>query len=311
LVNYLRNSTASREEDFDHTQQAAAKFPGLGISFYTKLLFFLRKKPDAYILDQWTAKSAVVLFPDLGIKLTSAGLPHASTSPKTYEAFCKKLDDCAGASGWGKAWKNGEEVERTIFDRPGGPWRTWLKKHLGEDVFQPEGSVTAGAAGGPPQVPPDDQPPEGGEGGGAGGGGDDSRIAWLLYLLKATYLTHAAMGTNLPEGCGNRNSKTRLHIRSYGGMLFQFIAKRGSVRAQIYVSQSADYAMLVAALGAIPNPDGHDFQHGIIGNGTHAIDLYSEEEGGYNDPVEDWPAICQSAVDAMQQLFEFFEPHLP
>jgi hypothetical protein len=27
--------------------------------------------------------------------------------------------------------------------------------------------------------------------------------------------------------------------------------------------------------------------------------------------VAEWPAICQSAVDAMQQLFEFFEPHLP
>jgi hypothetical protein len=131
LVTYLRKSTASREIDFDYTQTAAARIPGLGISFYTKLLFFLRKTRDAYILDQWTAKSAKVLFPRAGVKLTSAGLPDPKTSAKNYGDFCRAIDGCVGdsPSAWGKAWRNGEEVERTMFDRPGGPWRSWLKRH--------------------------------------------------------------------------------------------------------------------------------------------------------------------------------------
>ena len=131
LVTYLRKSTASREIDFDYAQTAATKIPGIGISFYTKLLFFLRKTPDAYILDQWTAKSAMVLFPNTGIELTYAGLPHPKTSAKNYGDFCRAIDGCVGdsPSAWGKAWTNGEEVERTMFDRPGGPWRSWLKCH--------------------------------------------------------------------------------------------------------------------------------------------------------------------------------------
>jgi hypothetical protein len=309
LVRYLRASGVSREEDFAYTQKAAEKIPGLGISFYTKLLFFLRKKPDAYILDQWTAKSASVLSSFPKIELTSAGLPHPKTSPKTYEAFCAAIDKCAGPSGWGSAWKNGEDVERTIFDRPGGKWRTWLKTQIGEEVFNPDGSIAAGAVGREPPPPRDELPPQGA--GGEAGGRDDSKRAWFLYLLKATYLTNLGMGANLPEVCGNPNSGNRLHVRYRRGVTLQFIATGDSARAQIYVSKLPDYLALAAAAGAAPHPDGHDFQHGILGNGTHAIDLYAVVPGGYDHPVAEWPAICQSAVDAMQQLFEFFEPYLP
>lgn len=132
LVTHLRKSTASREVDFEYTQVAATEIPGLGISFYTKLLFFFRDTPDAYILDQWTAKSAKVLFPKAAVKLTSSGLPHPKTSAKNYGDFCSAIDGCVGdsPSAWGKAWTNGEEVERTMFDRPGGPWRSWLHDHF-------------------------------------------------------------------------------------------------------------------------------------------------------------------------------------
>jgi hypothetical protein len=309
LVNHLRASTASREQDFDYTQKEAAKIHGLGISFYTKLLFFLRKEPDAYILDQWTAKSAVVLFPSVGISLTSAGLPHAKTLPTTYEAFCAAIDNCAGPRGWGSAWSNGEDVERTIFDRPGGRWRTWLKTQIGEAGFKPDGSMVAGVVSSEAPPPPHELPPQGL--GGEAGGCDDSKRAWFLYLLKATYITNLGMGANLPEVCGNPNSGNRLHVRYRRGVTLQFIATGDSARAQIYVSKLADYLALAAAAGAAPNPDGHVFDHRIVGNGTHAIDLYAVVTGGYDHPVDEWPAICHSAVDAMNQLFEFFEPHLP
>ena len=129
LVQHLRASESGREQDFAFTQRAAKDIKGLGISFYTKLLFFLRPNPDAYILDQWTVKSVSVLFPQTGIKPTPSGLPDPSTAPETYGSFCRAIESCVGDSegGWGAAWKTGEEVERTIFDRPRGPWRAWIK----------------------------------------------------------------------------------------------------------------------------------------------------------------------------------------
>ena len=127
LVTHLRVSKETRQKDFAYTQRAANEISGLGISFYTKLLFFLRKEPDAYIFDQWTAKSGTVLFPRAKINLTRSGYPDPETSPETYEAFCLALESCTGPGGWGEAWKTGEEVERTIFDGQRGQWRSWLK----------------------------------------------------------------------------------------------------------------------------------------------------------------------------------------
>ena len=63
LLSKLRGG-GSRSTDFGITQTAANPISGLGISFYTKLLYFFRPTPDAYILDQWTAKSARLLPPN-------------------------------------------------------------------------------------------------------------------------------------------------------------------------------------------------------------------------------------------------------
>jgi hypothetical protein len=134
LVETLRASTATRAEDFEATQQAVESIHGLGISFYTKLLFFLRPTPDAYILDQWTAKSSVVIFQEVGIRLTAAGLPDPKTCGKDYQAFCARLEACCGSKCWGEAWKTGEEVERTLFDSPKGLWRTCVKAQSGEET---------------------------------------------------------------------------------------------------------------------------------------------------------------------------------
>jgi hypothetical protein len=128
VINYLRTSDQSRGEDFAYVQNDCKKIKGLGISFYTKLLFFLRKEPNAYILDQWTAKSSTLLFPELGIKIKN-GMPDSETSHDIYEAFCKRLDQCAENSEWGRNWNTGEEVELTLFDKPNGSWRNYVKNN--------------------------------------------------------------------------------------------------------------------------------------------------------------------------------------
>jgi hypothetical protein len=71
IITFLRYSKQKRSEDFAYVQNASKQIKGLGISFYTKLLFFVRKEPNAYILDQWTAKSSTLLFPEIGIKIGS------------------------------------------------------------------------------------------------------------------------------------------------------------------------------------------------------------------------------------------------
>ena len=59
----------------------------------------------------------------------------------------------------------------------------------------------------------------------------------------------------------------------------------------------------------------HDFGHGITGNGpkqgrTRAIDLAADYGGGWGSPEAKWPAIAESAIEAIAALFHFLEPHL-
>jgi hypothetical protein len=324
LVRYLRASGGSREEDFAYTQKAAEKIPGLGISFYTKLLFFLRKKPDAYILDQWTAKSASVLSSFPKIKLTSLGLPHPKTSPKSYEAFCAAIDNCAGPSGWGSAWKSGEDVERTIFDRPGGKWRTWLNSHFENadgkitPKQQPRGSGANPPK--PPKAPPGAPPAPGGNLGGDGPQGEDRQRAFAEFL-RQFYLRNLEAGAFLPEKCGHFARPNKLHVMGRNGPIWQFVINDSEVHAEIFFPKDYvglyDEAVVSVLNPAVNGENRHQFAENITGNGpklriTRAIDCHPEgAHGSYLAPVGQWPAICQSAVDAMQQLFEFFEPYLP
>jgi hypothetical protein len=123
LIQALRGSNLNRKEDFKATQTACNAISGLGISFYTKLLYFLRKKPDAYILDQFTAKSAILLFKQKNITLQGS-MPSSKTSPDAYEIFCKDIEALAThlSDGW-----TADRVEQAMFGK-GTEWRTYLKQ---------------------------------------------------------------------------------------------------------------------------------------------------------------------------------------
>ena len=106
-----------------------------------------------------------------------------------------------------------------------------------------------------------------------------------------------------------------------GGPIWQFVINQEEVHAEIFFpgAHVGHYnAVIIPALHPPVNQENHhQFDVNIMGNGpnngqTRAIDCYPiGAAGSFMSPAEDWPAICQSAVDAMQQLFEFFEPHLP
>ena len=135
LLRTLRTSRNSRGHDFGIASAAAAGITGLGIAFYTKLLYFFRPNPDAYILDQWTAKSAAILFTPQPIRLenkpTDGYYPPANdTTPEEYEAFCKAIDKLA--IGLWRGIGQGEDAEAAMFDEGYGRgfWRNFVDGHF-------------------------------------------------------------------------------------------------------------------------------------------------------------------------------------
>jgi len=143
LLHQLR-SGGSRLTDFGITQTAANHIGGLGISFYTKLLYFFRPTPDAYILDQWTAKSARLLFNPCQISL-NGDLPDPDTTPAQYDWFCAQLDNFARIIWPTIAPVTGEDAEVAIFDvgRGKGEWRKYVVAHFENDAVAK--AIRAGA----------------------------------------------------------------------------------------------------------------------------------------------------------------------
>lgn len=131
FLDQLRNyHPASRAGGFNLAKGHAQTINGLGISFYTKLLYFFLPEPTSYILDKWTALSVSALFEDSPIGLMNTNwhpvnaLPHPQTSGHQYQRYCEYLDALAlemeqvNPLGW-----TGETMEMAIFDRPDGAWR--------------------------------------------------------------------------------------------------------------------------------------------------------------------------------------------
>ena len=120
----------SRIEAFSIYQdfRTKGKLRGLGISFATKVIYFLmHAKPHGYILDQWTAKSMTLLSPAKCIPISSAGLPLPTITPLDYEDFCKFIESLAKSLGC-----TPDEAETHIFSegRGKGVWREHLKKYV-------------------------------------------------------------------------------------------------------------------------------------------------------------------------------------
>jgi hypothetical protein len=111
LLHRLKSSEYSRAVDFDY---CLGRINGVGIAYFTKLLFFFRPVPDAYILDQWTAKGIVFLCaPTSPIRLDRSGhAPAPNTRGLEYDNFCQCLEQYAVPMGW-----TADQVEMAIFGK--------------------------------------------------------------------------------------------------------------------------------------------------------------------------------------------------
>lgn len=111
--------------------QVQGEIKGLGISYFTKLLYFFLPEGNAYILDQWTAKSWKLLDENCPLRF-QGDLPHPKTTPNEYEQYCQFVEALADKMGW----ENPADAEIAMFSSGGktpGKWREYVMAH-----FQPE-----------------------------------------------------------------------------------------------------------------------------------------------------------------------------
>lgn len=75
---------------------------GMRVSFFTKVPYFFLPEESAYILDQWTAKSANLLWKDCPLTMdpSNPDLPNPYTTPDQYEAYCQFVEALAEEMKW-------------------------------------------------------------------------------------------------------------------------------------------------------------------------------------------------------------------
>jgi hypothetical protein len=124
----IRSGGLTSSESYDlFTGSNASLY--LGPSYFTKLIYFFRpeKETQAYIMDQWTAKSVNLLTGRKVVKIHNSS-PLKSNSGKNYKDFCAEIDRMALLMG-----TKGDKVEQMLFSkgyRPPEPWRKYVKENL-------------------------------------------------------------------------------------------------------------------------------------------------------------------------------------
>ncbi len=131
LIREIAGSGLSRVQAYALFRQARAnrdtRLNGLGVAYFTKLLFFLRPVADAYIMDQWTGKSINLLFHGGDtVRFNAAGVVSDQNTERDYDRFCERVEFLAKRLGVEPA-----EAEKRIFSNGGrqvGHWRAYVKR---------------------------------------------------------------------------------------------------------------------------------------------------------------------------------------
>lgn len=284
LLSALRTSKKSREADFERAQKACTTIKGLGISFHSKLLFFHRPAQNAYILDQWTAKSANLLFANCPIRLTSQGMPHPGTTAKQYGWFCEALEFL------GRQFNpelSGEQVERALFDRPGGSWRSHVKKHFDSAYLVHSGRrITHNKAKSKGKATED------------AGADCADHCHRLAEVIACHHNSEQARGIQLPGDrvVAGRSMPVRILCGSRSGVSWQYDIQQKSVHAKVFVPKARREEVLPMILGVYG--DEIDLRSGKTGSARLTV------HRGAKNPEVEWPGIAEESVAAMNQLFE-------
>ena len=132
----MRDGRLTRQQAYKAFSKlrVSGALPGMGPAYYTKMIFFALEKRDAFIMDQWTARSANLL---LGRKLVNTLRTGASgrdpapqwvsdkNTSEVYEEFCRFIYELADQC----SLEGGEaSVEEALFStgRGRGRWRNYV-----------------------------------------------------------------------------------------------------------------------------------------------------------------------------------------
>jgi len=251
----LRNGNNSRKEAFQIIKLAAEEIKGLGISFYTKLLFFLRRDYDAYILDQFTAKSAQLLFHPPPVRLTSQYYPLPDTTPDEYEDFCCKIEELSSDIQQLNANWTSEKVEQAMFDIRGGIWRKYLKTHFPKNEKQRTRKISQSKKS---KVVDTIELV-----------GSNKRLIALAEQIVRVHRHYLDTDViELPPLNGNitKSNPLRIHCNTVEGITWQYGIQQKVVHAQVFIPKKhiGRYDRLCRDLDVL----NHDFGDGIKGSGT-------------------------------------------
>jgi len=114
--------------------------PGLGPSYWTKLLYFFSPNDGFYIMDQWTGKSIDFL---TGTRVVRMNGNAVSTQNRcgNYQAYCEEVDAIANQLG-----VRGDQAEEMLMSKGGSkpwPWRDHVRVNW--PAYAPMGRYSAAA----------------------------------------------------------------------------------------------------------------------------------------------------------------------
>ena len=134
IVDVLRTNkslTAFEVYQLFYQKRKSGQLKGLGIAYFTKVIYFLCPHLDVFILDQWIGKSINLILGAELVKLTKTGKSAAwvndSNDAKLYQHFCGEMMKLSELSE-----RNRHELEQMMFCKGGkkpGFWRAHVKKH--------------------------------------------------------------------------------------------------------------------------------------------------------------------------------------
>jgi|GEM_PF-105754 len=272
LLCYLRGSAGTRAHDFGIAHRASESIKGLGISYFSKLLFSFRTESDAYILDQWTAKSVHVLTRNV-IRLSQWGGPDPSTTPADYEDFCSTLETLGHLLG---GW-TGEQIEQALFDQSGGCWRNWIKGgERGRTTKSQSPSVQAAAVG----------------------------TQTLPQRIQELHHEFAECRTPLPPGdpTGNIHRNGSIQLQGGRGIEWVYEVTRKCVKCKVNLVGDAGNMLLDELVAA--NGGGMLFRNGAKGRKNNAAsNIYLRTTKVSDVWDEDPELLAAEAVETMSKLW--------
>ena len=288
LIEDLRTSSRSRSADFAYAQNAAAGIDGLGISYFTKLLFFLRPANDAYILDQFTAKSSLLLFEDCPIRIQQK-MPHPRTTADDYEWFCQQIEKLAENLGPKTNWP-GDVVESAMFDSRWGVWRAYLKVHFARTAGYGKAAALRPAA-----------------------NGAASSALRLAALVEQAHAGALNSGVPLPPGRAKPQDRTRVIARCGGrkGTCWQYAVNKDSLIAMVQIS--SDQVDRYLAMQRHFGTQGPEFCQGIHRPNSDSKTYFAMQivmGQGFGSDEASWPQFAADIVQKMHRLFVEIDPTL-